>query len=368
MIAIHAGHVQNEALNRDPTQTTTLRQRFERDLSRRIRRVKGLIRATVGYENDAFGLSANQTVHEHIQGPTDSTPPSLITNRYIDELWTYVRDEIRDDVWHRVSINRDLYDQFHNQFGSGLIANAEPADTFDFPTDSRKQRAFHRWLKRALADEFLEPATFVDVREGRHYTATYVRSSYSKAVEDAGRRLRAEGFDVPDEAVSTIFNLPVHESSLRRIYTRAYENLEGINDDAAQVIRQELAQGFAEGVNPREMATRMNRELDTIDLKRARVLARTEVIHSYSTGTLDRYERAGVGRVTVSAEFASAADDRVCSLCASQEGRVHSVSEARTGTFDFAPGEQDPPSLEGTYPVNPPIHPSCRCSWLPVVS
>lgn len=288
----------------DPTGTKTLRERrFIPELNRRFRRVRGLVRTTVGYENDAFGLRAN----------------------------------------------------------------AEPVEVFDFPTNPEKRRAFERWLNQALRDEVLEPTDLIGIRNGEHYTATYVRDSYSKALIDAGRRLREQGVDIEQQDVETMFKMPVHRSSLKRLYTRTYGNLEDITDDGAQSVREALTEGFADGHNPNKMATRINKEVEQLNISRARVLARTETINNYSIGTLDRYQRAGVGMVRVDAEWSTAGDRRVCPICETLEGRVMTIDEARNGNFEFEPAEGQPASLAGTYQIRPPAHPSCRCALLPVV-
>jgi SPP1 gp7 family putative phage head morphogenesis protein len=115
------------------------------------------------------------------------------------------------------------------------------------------------------------------------------------------------------------------------------------------------------------MARRLTKEVRTIQHTQAEVLARTEVLHSYNTSALDRYERAGVGGVSVSGEFTTADDDRVCPLCDSIEGATYGVDEMRKATFTFEPGDDAPNHLAGEYPVRPPIHVQCRCTVLPVV-
>ena len=75
-------------------------------------------------------------------------------------------------------------------------------------------------------------------------------------------------------------------------------------------------------------------------------LARTEVINAYTEGTLDSYERLGVEEVQGRAEWSTAGDDRVCPQCAGMEGAVFTIREAR-GLI--------------------PLHPNCRCAWLPVI-
>jgi SPP1 gp7 family putative phage head morphogenesis protein len=128
-----------------------------------------------------------------------------------------------------------------------------------------------------------------------------------------------------------------------------------------------LTTGLAEGINPKEMARRLTKELRTIQRTRAEVLARTEVINSYSEATLDRYERAGIEGATVSGEFATADDDRVCPICEAIEGAEFAADAMRDATFSFESSESEPDRLEGTYPVKPPVHPQCRCAILPVI-
>lgn len=291
----------------DPTGTRTIRERrFVPELRRRFRRVRGLVRTTVGYENDALQLAGN----------------------------------------------------------------AEPADVFDFPTDAQKEAAFQRWLQQALEDEVLAPVGTMATRNGQHYTAKYVRAAYSKALRDADRRLKQEGIQVPgsDESIEATVRAPIHERTLQRLYTRTFENLEGITDDTAVVLRDELTRGLAEGKNPREVARRLTGELETITRTRADVLARTETINAYTEGTLRRYEEMGADAVTVTAEWSTAGDNRVCPICETLEGQTFTIREARTETFEFTPGEDDIESLAGEYPVKPPAHPQCRCAFLPAVS
>jgi SPP1 gp7 family putative phage head morphogenesis protein len=115
------------------------------------------------------------------------------------------------------------------------------------------------------------------------------------------------------------------------------------------------------------MARRLTDEISTIQRTRAEVLARSEIINSFSEATLSRYEQAGIDGVTVSGEFATADDDRVCPICEALEGTEYGTEEMRTSTFDFTPSDSEPDHLSGTYPVKPPVHPVCRCAILPLV-
>jgi SPP1 gp7 family putative phage head morphogenesis protein len=290
----------------DPTNTQGLRERFIREFRRRFRRLRGRIREAVGYEDDVLHLAQD-----------------------------------------------------------ARLADAD--DVERFPTDGGKIRAFIKWLREKLDEDVLEPATRREVRNGEHWSSTYIRAAYVSGWEQARERLQNEG--VSTETVEDVFRLGVPQRQLRRLYTRAYEQTETVTSATAPVVRETLTVGLAEGVNPREMARRLTDAVESIERTRANALARTEIINSYSEATLDRYDRAGVEGVTVSGEFATADDDRVCPVCAAIEGAEFATDAMREETFEFDPAT-DPdavPSDGGTYPVKPPVHPRCRCAMLPVI-
>jgi len=293
-------------LSGDPTNTEDLRERFLREIRRRFRRLRGRIREAAGYEDDVFHLAQD-----------------------------------------------------------ARLADAD--DVERFPTDGGKTRAFIAWLREKLDDDVLEPATRREVRDGEHWSATYIRAAYVKGWEQARERLQNAG--VATEAVDDVFRLGVPTEQLRRLYTRTYENLESVTSAAAPAVRETLTEGLAEGVNPKEMARRLTETVRGLQRTRAEVLARTEVINSYAEATLDRYDRVGVDGVTVSGEFATADDDRVCPICNALEGEEFATDAMRTATFEFDPSTA-PDAVEsdgGTYPVKPPVHPQCRCAILPVI-
>jgi len=289
----------------DPTNTQGLRERFLRDIRRRFRRLRGRIREAAGYE---------------------------------------------DDVLHLAQDSR--------------LADAD--DVERFPTDAGKTRAFLKWLREKLDADVLEPATRREVRNGDHWSATYIRAAYRQGWDNARARLRNEGVSVGE--VDDVFNLGVPAEQLRRLYTRTYENLESVTSAAGPVVRETLTEGLAEGINPKEMARRLTQAVRGLQRTRAEVLARTEVINSYAEATLDRYERAGVAGATVSGEFATADDARVCPICERLDGREIPIGDVREETFTFEPDDDQPDHLAGEYKMTPPAHPNGRFVLLPVVA
>ena len=106
-----------------------------------------------------------------------------------------------------------------------------------------------------------------------------------------------------------------------------------------------VTEGLATGQSPRVVATEISRSIRSIGVVRGRVIARTETLRAHATATLTRFEQSGIETVEGFAEFVTAGDDRVCQTCQDLEGRRFPLSEA-AGII--------------------PVHPNCRCVWLPV--
>ncbi len=228
------------------------------------------------------------------------------------------------------------------------VMQARPATRYDFPSDpAGKAQAFMDWLYDAADREILE----VTERDGRKIVShgdwqnVYVRSAYGSGVDQASAAARRAGIEVPEYSLSAVFNRPIHADLLAMLYTRNYNELRGITEAMGQQIARTLAEGMGQGVGPREMARMINDRVDAVGVYRATVMARTEVIHAHAEATLNRYQEFGIEGVTAEIEFSTSGDDRVCDICAGLEGKVYTLAEAR-----------------GVIPV----HPQCRCTWLPV--
>lgn len=279
----------------DPTKTLEIRQNFLRDIRGRFRRLSGVLRRALGPQNDVLRLSENKI----------DTP-----------------------------------------------------EAFDFPTDKQKLQAFMDWLKQTIQEEVLEPANFSELRVGEHWTSEYVRNAYVIGRNVAVGRLLQEGLSVENPPNSELLQTRTSIKSLRDLYSRTYENLEGITDDMAGTIRRELTEGFAQGESPTKIARRITDEVKTIQRTRAETLARTEVINAATDATFDEYEKAGVDTVS-HGEWQTAMDTDVCPFCRRLSGERFRISEFRgTHTVEFR-GQ--------VYRLNFPAHANGRCVPTPVI-
>lgn len=253
-------------------------------------------------------------------------------------------------------LRRRLAAGLKNLFSTGIIGNKDlgPEDLsvprFDFPTSAEKVEHFMRWLYDETDRGVLE----ITVRSGNRVAARkewqniYVRSAYQRGLNDAYPKLVKAGyqaFELGSAAVTLPFNQPIHADALGLLYTRNFEDLKGITQAMGSKISSVLTQGLAEGRGLRDVARQLNKAVDEIGIRRARMLARTEIIRSHYEASLNAFQQAGVEGVDILAEVLTAGDGKVCAEC----GRL-----AAAGPYTI---EQ----ARGLIPA----HPNCRCSAQP---
>lgn len=220
----------------------------------------------------------------------------------------------------------------------GRVQRFDPDDLapgdFDFETDTQKRQAFMEWLD---AQQEAGVLSVIGPDENEYVDAAYVQGLQNADgwIRDAG----GESDDM-DMSIMEMFNMPVHQDRVEQLYTRNYENLEGITEAAGDAIREELSQGMVDGVSPNEMARRVSGRYDAIGTTRARTLARTEVMNAHHEATIERYLQSGLERIDI-------ATTNPCERCAAVAADApYSVRQGR-----------------GLLPV----HPNCRCALLPIV-
>ena len=297
-----------QAAKRDPTRTTTLRNRFVKDVNRRFNKLKRDIRTTI-VTNDAFGLN--------IQTNTAAGP-----------------------------------------------------NAFSFNTSAQKVDAFMEWLKTQIDDGILEIkyANQIGAAAQQPWTNMYIQDSYARGQARAVYELNKLGIKVPPieqtGGIRAAMGGPFHMDRVGLLYSRTFQELKGITAAMDSQISRVLSQAMADGDGPLKIARKL---IATIDGKgtavsklaikdslgrfipaqrRAQTMARTEMIRAHHQATIQEYENWGVEGIKVKAEWSTAGDDRVCQQCSALEGNVYSLEEIR-------------PMI--------PLHPNCRCIALPLL-
>jgi SPP1 gp7 family putative phage head morphogenesis protein len=296
----------NAELNYDPTRTTTLRNVFARDMRKRFRKVRGVIRQAI-VNDDVFGMLR----------PTIQASP-----------------------------------------GRGAFA---------FETSAEKVEGFMRWLNTQVNNNVLEimPLERTGQSANEAWSNLYIKDSYKRGTQRARYEMRAMGLNIPtieeSGGINAVMTQPFHADRLGLMYTRIFNDLKGITDAMGLQISRVLTQGMADGDGPALLARKMNAIIkggggdlgltDTLGRfipaeRRATMLARTEIIRAHHGATMREYQNYSVHGIKIKAEFSTAGDNRVCSECLGLEGTVFTLKEAMNII---------------------PVHPQCRCIALPTL-
>ena len=299
-------------LNSDPSQTITIRRMFSAQFDKRFRRIRGLIRQSID-DNDCFGLKKANILSS-----------------------------------------------------STLESNPLLGKIYKFKTNPDKISLFMVWLKQVQKEELFELASGNDFLRGvpgaeyNIWQNLYLYSAYKKGVKWSRQQMKRDkvirdniaisglSLDTDDASIIDSLNGPVPLEELRSLYLRSFTDLNGINEAVDAEVTRVLVDGFASGWNPRRIATEINKKVETVGRRRASLLARTEVIRAHHLAAIRQYEDFGITGTKVTAEWTTANDSRVCSICAPLDFK-------RTGKI---------------WPLNEirgmiPAHPLCRCVALP---
>ncbi len=111
-----------------------------------------------------------------------------------------------------------------------------------------------------------------------------------------------------------------------------------INKTTMEALRNELALGFEVGESIPQLTRRIEGYFTENAKYRAEMVSRSEVIASANEGALHRFELEGIGK----SEFMAAPD--ACEVCLPLDGKVYPTQDSH-GII--------------------PLHPFCRCVWLP---
>lgn len=244
--------------------------------------------------------------------------------------------------------------------------------SFNFPTSQQKVEAFMTWLRKQQDEGILEIIELPRLGQslGDPWTNMFVKDSYERGVIRAREQLMSAGYGAPGlgavealpllgtPALSGILANPFHVDRLASMYMRSYEGLKGITSAMDMQISHVLAQGMADGDNPITLAKKMNyvisgmgENLGVTDSlgrfipaeRRAKMLARTEVIRAHAQATLQEAKNWGVAGVDVEAEFTTKGFN-VCPLCQELAAKgPYTIEEAMNLI---------------------PAHPHCFCAWI----
>lgn len=255
---------------------------------------------------------------------------------------TLIRKRYAADMARRFMVVRRLV---RERVQSGSLTLHTNAPTAASPA---RHAEFMDWLREQINTHVLEVSKAASSAPLRRspWQDLYIRAAYRRGMDGAAQSMKKAGVSVDPRWIDTAFRRPFHADRVALIYTRAYAELEGVTKAMESRISSSLATSMAHGWGAEQTAKALVRAVDTIGITRARMIARTETISAHADATLNSYEDAGIEGVNVLSEFSSSRDNKVCPRCKELEGTQYTIEEAR-----------------GVIPV----HPNCRCAWIPVI-
>jgi SPP1 gp7 family putative phage head morphogenesis protein len=126
------------------------------------------------------------------------------------------------------------------------------------------------------------------------------------------------------------------------ISSRSLNLAQMVNGTTRKQLRAVLAEGVDLGESIPKITKRIKEFYTNGYERRAQIVARTEVIAAANEGAIQGFKEAGVEYM----EFYAALDERICPDCSALHEQIFYVKDAKNII---------------------PIHPQCRCTWLPVV-
>jgi len=272
----------------------------------------------------------------------DPTRTTLLRRKFVSEMNKRFRG-LRRDIRHII-------------IDTAVLGSTSPkplklnVGEWQFLSDSAKVTAFQAWFKSQVDAGILE----VEGVSATPWTNKYVYSAYRKGTVRAyidtrkGPGTKSADFlsGGQSQFMSSAFAGPIAVSSLELLYTRTFSELKGVTAQMEQQMGRVLADGLVHGYSMEKVARNLSDAVDKMNRTRARLIARTEIIRAHAEGQLDGLEALGVSKVEKEVELSTAGDERVCATCEGLEGETYTIDEAR-GVI--------------------PLHPLCRCSWIPVI-
>lgn len=294
----------------------------------------------------------------HIKKPQDPANILRLQLKYERALLKKITD-IEKIIKYAI-VDRDVFG-LNEQFAI-MQLTPPPQRAFSFDTNTKKIQAFIEWLNGLINEDLLRLGVMADVGDVNEFWGNvYIFESYQRGVQDIRFDLKQQGvYDFRD--LDAVMHTPVHLNRVAQMFLRNYENLKGITADMSKQLATALSEGFINGLWPRVIAKNLVELIEkgkmtdiaikdklgrTISTKRrASLLARTECIAAHINGAVEECLRMGYKEGQIYAEYIAGYDNRVCDTCANMHMQTFTLEEIRALI---------------------PVHPQCRCTFVPII-
>lgn len=279
----------------------------------------------------------------------------------IDQLAMSMAKKVMQKQWTTQQKKEETLIAAKVEFGHGFI---KAADGYERAFTKITKEQFARQQKQILAkmgkkapkvqvDDFLlDPED-----ESQVLVSAYTPEMKKIVGEQGSRAMLMTGTGAAfDEATKV-----VQQFIKNRTFQFSFETTEETNN----LLKASLTEGVASGEGIDQLRRRVQDVFDGMEKYRAERIARSEVIRASNFATREAYHQSGV---VEQLEWLVTDDDRLCPLCAPLSGKTISIKDSffsRGDTVVGADGSEYAVDYESID--NPPLHPNCRCTIIPVI-
>jgi len=174
-------------------------------------------------------------------------------------------------------------------------------------------------------------------------------TSHDRRLQVILRKAGSQGFKAGVGVASSIIKV---DFDLRRLQSEqwalanAAAKVKGITETTRKNLAQAVEEALRKGMTSKALGSAVQSAMKLSGSARAMSISRTELQFAANAGADRLYESEGIEKK----EWYTARDERVCPICAPLHGQVVVVRGVFAGGHD-----------------NPPAHPQCRCTILPIV-
>jgi HK97 family phage portal protein len=183
-------------------------------------------------------------------------------------------------------------------------------------------------------------------------------SSYLQGVVfDRGREVLVF-LGMPGEYDSTTENV------VRYLKEEGVKFIPEVNLVTRNALKETLAEGLKKGEGVASLKNRVMDVYKDANNKRAMVISRTEISRATNFATVEAYKQSGI---VTAKEWYTALDERVCPWCGDMHGKVVKVDDNYFNKGDVMEVDGQKLNLDYDAVGYPPLHPSCRCTLIPII-
>jgi SPP1 gp7 family putative phage head morphogenesis protein len=162
---------------------------------------------------------------------------------------------------------------------------------------------------------------------------------------------------------------PYEQSIENYIDSQSLKVAKEVNAETEKQIRATLAQGIRNGEGLKELSARIMSVMGNCSTNRAMCIARTQASMMQNYADVQAWSQSGV---VIGKEWYTAHDDRVCGFCADMDGKIIDLKEMYFDkndeiAFVDSKGHEHTMALDYRSIGEPPLHPNCKCTLLPVI-